>query len=96
MANNYNSNPIFIDSVMAATAKNSGAATTNSFHIKEIVWSTPGTTASDAAVIQDGLGNEIFEQQSGRAAPELFNPPIVVDDFKVTTLADGHILIYLV
>lgn len=96
MANNLNSNPIFLDTVMGMSAKNSGITFTGQFKIKQIAWSTPGSTAADTVILQDGSGNTIFDQTSGRAAPVAFNPPLIVNDFQLTVIADGHLLIYLV
>lgn len=97
MANNLNSNPIFLDTVMVTTAKNTDGVTyTGQYKIKAILWSTPGSTAADAVTLQDGNSNVIFDEQSGTAAPVEFDPPMSVNDFKLTAISDGHLLLYLV
>lgn len=103
MANSYNTNPIVLDSTMAATAKNTagGLALTNPLRISGFWWDAPGTTAGHQCTLQDGNGNVIFNQTVAGAttttanSPLMFGQPWVVNDFKLTALQEGKLYIYL-
>jgi hypothetical protein len=95
MANSFNTNPIVLDTVMASTAKNSGANLTGRFRIQQIYWDSPATTSTDTTVLQDGSGNVIYSETIATGKPVEFIPPFSVNDFKLTTLAEGKLYIYL-
>lgn len=98
MANSLLTNPIVLDTVQGTTAKNTGGNTyTNRYHIQAIVWDNPATTATDTVLLKDGNGNVIFAQTvASQKGPLIFpHNPFVVEDFQLTTLAEGKLYIYL-
>lgn len=103
MANSYNTNPILLDTTMASPSKviGSGSTLTNPYKILGFWWDAPGTTAGHQVVLQDGNGNQIFSQTiagattAGPTNPVMFGQPWVVNDYKLTTLAEGKLYIYL-
>ena len=99
MANSLNTNPLILNTVTAATLKNSGATLTAPFRIVGIHWDSTGAVAGDTVVLQDGLGNQIYSNTVGTIAahssPVVFPQPYVVNDLKLTAISEGTLYIYL-
>jgi hypothetical protein len=96
VANLYNGNPVILDSTMISPSKLLGATTTNRYHIENILWDNPATTPADTVVLQDQSGNVIYSATvASQKGPLNFTPPFVVEDFKLVTLAEGKLYIYL-
>jgi len=96
MANNFSTNPMVIDSVMSATAKNSGATYTGQYRIKAIHWDNNNAAPGGQATLLDELGNPFWSETAASSQFATIVPPQVVNDFKCTVLAQGKIYIYLV
>jgi hypothetical protein len=100
MANSYNTNPIILNTVMSATAKNtSGVNQTSNFNITKIYWDAPGTTAGHQAQLEDANGNIFYSQTISHAQsnpdPIDFYPHLVLSDYQLTTLGEGTLYVYL-
>jgi hypothetical protein len=101
MSNVFNSNPIALDSVMAATAKNTAGTPWNSgfrFLIKAIMWDVQAAGAGKAVSLQDGLANVIYSGSTTSPSlpqPISLNPPLYVADFKLAVIGGGVLYLYL-
>lgn len=95
MSNSYNTNPIVLDTTMAATAKNSGCNYGGQFKIRMIHWDNAKTLSTDKAILLDDQGNTFYAETAASSVPWVLPYPWVVNDFKLTQLDEGKIYIYL-
>lgn len=92
-ANNLTSNPIYLDTAGATSAK------TTRMQIKAIVWWDNASTAGDDLEIHDAAGgNLIFAAVAPTAKHTvIFAParPIFTKGLYLTTLDSGEVLVYV-
>lgn len=89
MANQLGTNPIVIDSVMAAPF-NLGAAV----HVNSLVWS--GMTATHKLTIVDKNGNTILDLTAGTVEDKVITVEgWWANGFKITVLGSGKVHIFM-
>lgn len=95
MANQFNTNPFTLTTTMGSSFRNTVTNPQQPITIRMIQWT--GGTAAQTAVIQDGLGNLLYQLLAVTGADTIINPRPneMVRDFQVTTLASGTLLIYV-
>lgn len=92
MANNFNSNPISIDTEMTG-----GTGRNRPMKVSQIVWNVGGTGGT--LTITDALGNSTLALLEGALDTQVsqsFAQPRRWADFKIASIPSGSILIFLV